>query len=484
MDKIASSDSQPVVRRTRPLARVAAILLGAIALAWPALYSGSPIWYPDAITYLSLGHALERMLLGLAPPTGMRSELYCLALDLLQCRLSPWPVVCLNALLVSWTIWLVVRVLCARWPLAVFAVLVVLLSALSTAPWYVSFLSPDILGGILYLGLFLLIFGRGQLARWEIVTLAGICCWSIASHPTHLLVGGMLCALLALLWLLRWHALRGRGSFVAQAAMLFLLAIAAQEAIHLRVFGKPSLFGPQPPFLMARLLADGPATDFLRTHCAQLQWTICASVARLPINENVFLWSPDGVYQPASPEQRAALTAEELPLLLGTLRSYPRRQIAISLHNAWTELTIFGLEKTTYTDAWTMQRIDLVSRGARAPFARALLRLDALPRTRIRHLQEGTMQGAALLCSALLAFAMRRRDQQLLGLNFVVVFVLVANAAVTGMLSGLAPRYEARIAWLLPLLAILSVYRLLFRDPAASRQSTRFPAYRRRAQAC
>jgi len=40
-----------------------------------------------------------------------------------------------------------------------------------------------------------------------------------------------------------------------------------------------------------------------------------------------------------------------------------------------------------------------------------------------------------------------------IGLTAVIVFVVVANAAVTGVLSNVEDRYQARVIWLVPLLA-------------------------------
>ncbi len=42
---------------------------------------------------------------------------------------------------------------------------------------------------------------------------------------------------------------------------------------------------------------------------------------------------------------------------------------------------------------------------------------------------------------------------RVIGLTAVIVFVVVANAAVTGVLSNVEDRYQARVIWLVPLLA-------------------------------
>jgi hypothetical protein len=52
----------------------------------------------------------------------------------------------------------------------------------------------------------------------------------------------------------------------------------------------------------------------------------------------------------------------------------------------------------------------------------------------------------------------------------VIVAALLANAAVCSLLSGVYDRYQARVTWLLPLLAIVAFHR--FRLHRSSAQPT------------
>jgi len=66
--------------------------------------------------------------------------------------------------------------------------------------------------------------------------------------------------------------------------------------------------------------------------------------------------------------------------------------------------------------------------------------------------------------------AVRARDSLRLGLLAAILVGVVGNAAATGGLSGVFPRYQARIAWLLPVGALLL---LLPRRAAAPAQDAR-----------
>ncbi|HYZ32080.1 MAG TPA: hypothetical protein VE684_07335, partial [Crenalkalicoccus sp.] len=65
------------------------------------------------------------------------------------------------------------------------------------------------------------------------------------------------------------------------------------------------------------------------------------------------------------------------------------------------------------------------------------------------------LAGAAAAALGLLR-ALREGCRARAGLVLMVALALLVNAAVTGALSGPHPRYEARLAWLLPLAGLLA----------------------------
>ena len=76
-----------------------------------------------------------------------------------------------------------------------------------------------------------------------------------------------------------------------------------------------------------------------------------------------------------------------------------------------------------------------------------------------------------LVSPFILLAAHRRGDAMLSGLTIVIVAGLLANAAVCSMLSGVFDRYQARVTWLLPLLAIIAFHRLRPRKSGAQPES-------------
>jgi hypothetical protein len=62
-----------------------------------------------------------------------------------------------------------------------------------------------------------------------------------------------------------------------------------------------------------------------------------------------------------------------------------------------------------------------------------------------------------VLIGTLAPFVWRHGRPRVAGLTAVIVFMVIANAFVTGVLSTLEGRYQSRVMWLLPLLGGLFV---------------------------
>jgi hypothetical protein len=215
---------------------------------------------------------------------------------------------------------------------------------------------------------------------------------------------------------------------------------------------------------MARVIADGPGALYLRKHCATADhpspatpaqaWAICAYVNRLPDNDDDFLWGEGGIWASADQKTGQRLLAEEMPLVRATLRAYPRQQLAASFANFTHQLNDFGVNDFDNNE-WMEQSIDDAVPNSRYPGS--LQAHDAVPSNAFTILQRWIVIPSAILLAALLPWLVRHRRYRLLGLMVVVAPTLIANASITAVLSSLDSRYQARIIWLVPLVAVLAL---------------------------
>jgi hypothetical protein len=275
-------------------------------------------------------------------------------------------------------------------------------------------------------------------------------------------LGCGLCVVFGLLWLAVWRNVPGHGRRVLLIAALMMLAAGLQATVHGVLYGRPSVFGRPPPFLMARLLGDGPARKYLQEHCASSPWVICSftgsfASATLPNNDAEFLWAPHGVWQTASMAQREQLRKEQMPLLLATLRTYPLQQMQRSGENFVHLLVTMGPDDFWNYDTFTHNNLEYAAVGLSGRYLATRQAHNDLPQRLAMHIQLPTIAASVCVIAALLPWAWRRRQWNLIGLAAVVLFILPANAFLGGVVSCVAPRYQGRIAWLAMLLAGLMI---------------------------
>jgi hypothetical protein len=436
------------------LGRGAIILLGAAPMTWPAIHNGYPLLYPDSMTYIGDGPPVARALFlhKFSEYYGMRSFIYSLGILPWHWNVTPWPVVAFQAVIAAYVIWLVVRSIVPRRPAPYYLALVIVLSLFTSLSWYVSVILPDILGPILYLCIYLLVFAPESLTRAEHGAVFLIAWWAVASHATHLMLGVGIFFLLALLLVLRRPFMQGRWRAVGEVAIIIVLAAGAQLALHAYLYGEPSLNGDRPPFLMARAIADGPGRWYLEQHCGEVKLAICDHVHNLPNDPDNFLWGSDGIWQNVDDDTQARFRQEEIPFVLATLRAYPREQLSTSVAAFWKQLMAFGLVDLDGS-AWVLQSFDSVLPGGRTRYLESRQKRGAMPLEFFTSVQNWTILASVVVIGAFIPRLWRRGCPRIVGLSWMIISTVIANAMVTGTLSMVEDRFQSRVIWLLSLLA-------------------------------
>jgi hypothetical protein len=434
--------------------RCGAVLLGALFLSWPAFYNGFPLIYPDSMTYLWDGRVVARALFlhQFSGYYGVRSFFYSLVILPFHWNISPWPIVALQCLLVAFVVWLVVRSIAPRHTVISYLILIFALSIFTSASWYAAFIMPDILGSLAYLSIYLLTFARETLSRAERLALCLIAWWGITAHSSHLVLAAGLWMLLVLVVAFRRKPYWRRPRSLRVVLAILVVAAASQMALHGYLYGKPTLNGERPPYLMARVITDGPGRWYLDTHCPQLHWAICNHLSQLSDNPDTLLWDDDGAYQSATDNERNEIDHEEMPLVLATIRAYPRQQLSRSAANFSQQFLSFGLYGFD-SNPWMLGQFDEAMPRARSSYLQSRQAHDALPLDLLTEIQWWTIVASLAGIAVLIPFLWRRHSTRLAGLSLVVVAMVVANALVTGVMSVVDDRYGCRVMWMVPLLA-------------------------------
>lgn len=434
------------------LAAAGAIAAGAALLAWPALLNGYPLVFSDTGAFLA--QTLVPLMIWDKP------WVYGPLLHLFHWKVTLWGPVAAQALLVSHVLWLTGRVFWG--PSAWRHLGLCLLAAATTAPFSVSLIMPDVFAAPVVLALALLGFAADRLGRWEMLWLGVVASIGIAAHLSHLPIAAAVIVVGAVLRRRVWPVLR----MAAPLAAALLLLLATNLVGH----GVLSLSPHGATFLLARLQADGPAARTIATLCPERGWYLCDFAGRLPMDSDVFLWDPDSpLNRDASGQPRflggALLSPEAREIVRETIRREPLAVARAMAGNTLAQAVTAGAgdvisQPWMDIEAATGGRIreffpaaEVARYESSLQAARTLARLVA-PLSPLHAL---LLAAGLLLAIVALARAAWRGQVRALGLVLCVLGGVAANAFATGGLSKPHHRYQARIAWLIPVVAIIAV---------------------------
>lgn len=421
---------------------VAAIVLAGGMLSWVAVWNGYPLIFSDSQRYLNGG--ILRYLPGEAP---IFYGIFMIPLHL--DGLSLWPVVAAQSLLLAYVLMATLRAL-GLFETRSFLALAAFLAAFTAAPWFTAFIMPDVFTPICVLGMVALVVGWRSFAPFERLVLVGITLLALTSHVTHLVLGLAVAALFGLLQLL--GRAYPRGALLAVLPLPFV-ALAAIIGLNLIAKGRVFVTLDGPVFLLARAFADGPAYQTMRQDCAERRWQLCQALDRLPHDSELFLWSADNSAWTAVPSG-PRLRAEAGEIVAATLREHPWELLTAAVRNTLLQLVTFraGVD----FKSWPVDGAELtIPRVIRRFFPHEFERLMQSRQQQGRLDLEGLnvlYTGVVLLSLAGLLWLLlqARPAPAVTDLLLAVAVALPANAAVTGALSVVADRYQARLIWLLP----------------------------------
>jgi hypothetical protein len=373
----------------------------------------------------------------------------------LHWSISLWGVAVGQAFVTSAMLWLAARVAGVAGPWRHLG-LCGLLAVGSAAPWFVPLVMPDVFAPLVVLCLFALGWGRFGWGLSAAVLVLGTV--AVAAHLAHLvLAAGCLVVVLAL---------RPRRFFMCTAPLILALVwLLGSNWVGNGVLGV-SPYGSV--FALARLQADGPAADYLRSVCPAIGYRMCEWSDRMPMDSDDFLWHPDGPIW-GNNSGPLLVAPEAARIVAATLRFEPVQALGHAIANMGRQLL-----HVEVGDTLGPQHLD----STVGPMLRTYFPIAEMDRFLASRQRAGELPALAsplrlttllLLCCGVagtVALVPRawRCDRVLLGLIAMVLIGVLANAFGTGALSGPHDRYGARIAWLVllpPAFAVMNVRRLV-----------------------
>jgi hypothetical protein len=496
MSEAAQRFRRPVIRRGMVLlAALAAMLL----LSWPALLNGGAFFFPDTGTYLRSADTIVGELTGeqsawsdrrqfyeeapQIPPTPTaapapavkaqpaagvgggavhpvllgRSIYYGLMVFPFVVLFGSLAAVTLQAALAVLTIWLTLAAFgCdrSRMPARLLAV-AALLAVLTSLPFFVSMLMPDVFAGFAIALAASAAAGWQRLARWERVCLAVLLVFSAMAHSSHVLVLVALAAITVLVTLLT------RARATAAVGLMALAAVSGIAGEQLFVYAVTHRLGEppiRPPFLTARLIDDGPGFRLLTDRCPSIELAACRYLDRMPQDSDTFLWSfnrSEGIFSTEAISVQRDLASQDARFAIETVHHDPVGVIVSSARNIARQMALTDINIFNYVSGMGGD----VTLGMPEPFASEIrasrFGSATMPVAFSRWANLATAIAAAFFLVAVLLGRTRERDLGALRNAAGLFLAAVAlNATITGAMSKPHDRYNIRVIWVLQLAAL------------------------------
>lgn len=332
------------------------------------------------------------------------------------------------------------------------------LALLSDVAFFTSFLLPDVFVGFAIVGCTVLIALQRQLARkeyllWFLFLWGALLCHDACILIAISLLGAALIGNCCLRNFSNWRGL----------CVILLAVIAASAGEQLVAIAISRVAGQAPlrfPLVAARLVADGPGTHYLRDTCPQNHFVLCDYVSKFPLSSDDFLFGTDpekSVYETASIQRRRELSAQQFRFLFAVLRYDPAGVMKSGLVNTWDQLVDFPLSNFNYDPALRDMMERTFPRPVLAQIRASAAYRGAMPVAAFSILVYLFVLGslAYLLFAALGALPRRSMSGTLKRMFLWVLVAMILNAAIDGGISLTQARYQARVVWIIPLIALL-----------------------------
>ena len=332
-------------------------------------------------------------------------------------------------------------------------------AAMTSLSFYVAYVMPDTFIGIAILLTAALAAFSQHMRPWEIILAFLLLAFALIVHRSHLLIilltvpFAVIGAIIA----------AGRRGWIAAGLMGLALIVGVVE-IKSYSFAAQEVAGKAvtlPPFLTARIIEDGPGYVYLQENCPEIEIATCALAEALTWSDDPFRITAAhiafehseqlGSFRLMTIEDQRKVSAEQHAFYLRVFAAYPLDVIAAVLRNTLIQTTDVSIRMTIPTDV-TMEMVrrttanDAILAGPLAANRDWIASVDRV--------HEIVYIVSILAILVLLVLPGRTSKQVRVFAGLVVIGILV-NAFVCGAVSQPAPRYGARVAWLLPFIASL-----------------------------
>lgn len=422
------------------------LILAALLLSCLGFFNGFPIVFSDTGAYIASGFQ------NTVPPD--RPIYYGLFIRHLSLADSLFLVNLIQGLILAYLIYKFLRLMIGGVQVKTYYLLVTgLLVTLTGVSFFVSFMTPDLFTSFVFLSSILLLWGK-ELSRVDRILLTSILVFSLMVHMSHVMIFAGFLTVASLIKLVQhkfqWKPLKPfRKLWLSLIAAIILI-----PSLHYAIGRKFQYTEASHVFMMSHLIEIGILKPYLKESCEEKNYNICPYVDELRLDNFMWGYGTSPLYKTGG----WAANKEEYDAIISDILTTPKYL------NQYFQRTVEYTFVQLFTFKLSTPPIDY--NGAPSTSIKQyyphLMAKYGWSRQSFGNLDLGwldTVQWfSVMLALAWMLFRWSSRNTlgfaQARTLIGYTLLYLVLNAAVCSTFSGVVPRYQARIIWLVPLVAM------------------------------
>lgn len=338
-----------------------------------------------------------------------------------------------------------------------FVIVTAVLAAVTPVSYFAAYLMPDILTALGILAFaHLTVFYDRQTLGLRLFWFA-LLSFAVLSHSATLMLVLALSLLVALAVTTKLIPASRLG--LAAVSLAIAIALVGELVFSVAVAKTLGAAPVRPPFMAARLIDDGPGEKYLRKNCPRSGFLLCRFAHREPEGSDTLLWTADpqqGIFMALTPLEARRVAQEHSRFVLAVFADRPVEVLASSLDAIGRQITKTGLPEFNYFEE---ERVGFREKLPADVFEQ-VRRSAAFNRSMPVSLVESAILPILLVSFAMIAVALRGmgrtggRPGPVLSFVLIVCGGVLLNTVITGALSTPHDRYQMRVLWLIPLLAL------------------------------
>jgi hypothetical protein len=325
------------------------------------------------------------------------------------------------------------------------------------ASLFAGLMMPDLLAATTILAITVLAAFWDRLGRADRAILVLCAIAGVVSHDSTLLIAAGLTACIALGWLVwRKAAVGKRFGPAALAGMVIVLAGVGTQIAFTKAAVAFSGYPPaRLPYFTAHLGNTPAGAAFIQADCRRsARWAVCPYADDLPRDWNAFLFAPGPGFGGSSSVEKLAISEDDIPLTIAFAKARPLDALGLALRETGRQLVMFGLYDVEPRDM-APSGFQGVPAKVAASVQATRLWTDPRPLAAFSWATIGVAIASLIAIAAALATGWRKLAASRLRTTAALVVIgLVGNAAICGILASPYNRFQARVMWLIPMLAI------------------------------